>query len=553
MKKTILVIFIFLIGSSVFAQLDLFMPPHPITFGMGGAFTADPAGITSFFYNPAGFASEEGEMTITSATVYALFDPALVPLIEKLLNGAVAIPSPTTSARQSPPTPPGGGIPGGFAGLLPEGLLDLANQLSGVSNWLNELEGAEKTAATSAAVRQLIELDEGLADLLPDPDNAEEIGNLDQQALIEAFVDSPILEENEETQNSNLVEILDAMNEAAAAAAAEEGRAGDYEDIGDSLGTTDGTDWKTSLNSTVKKSRESMPGGSIRLGGLVSVAYAGNGFGVGLFVGADAPLNGKTLLSTKGRVVTNISLAGGFAIPIGPFTIGAQIRPMLLGYTDINPIQALLKKDPALLIQGTVYTGIYVGVDVGALLDLSPFTLGLAIKDILPLPVQWSSYNGFTEYLTGLSQFQPLGTGTVSAEEQKTLYQIPPLKVNFGVKFHPDFATDVIDWKINADIQDVFGFIRYLEYNPHTGDKATLGDGYDFLDYLHVGTELSFLDGLAAVRAGFGDGFLSAGLGLDLWILDINVAGGLSDLRENAQGNLEFKQAGFSIEVALRL
>ena len=611
MKKFFVLVFMLLAVSSVFGQIDPFLPPHPITFGMGGAFTAGAEGLTSFYYNPAGFASEDGEFTAASASAYLFIDRSLVDFVLALLKGQTATPSTSVISRQVIPEgfmlpacaaipedfmfPEDGVIPEDFVipgceelpkaeptkgtepskgtelppGLppLPEGLLELAEQLGGVSKWIEALEGEDRETATKEAIKQVIKIAPELAPVLPDPEKPEEFETFDQEALLAAVIESPILETTPEVDDegepvvdeetgkpvtiSNLAKIIDAVNEAV-----KEGSNGNAPDIEDEEFLDQ--DWKKAVNAAVEKSRDSLPGGSARLGAHASIAYAGNGFGIGLFVGVDGTLGGKTLLAAKGRLLTNITLAGGFAIPLGPFTIGAQLRPSILGYTDINPVTALLGGGtPTVekLLAEAVYTGVHIGVDVGAKLDLDPFTLGLTIKNLIPIPVIWTSTDSFTQYLEGIAQnAQIIGTGVVASEVQETLYQVPPLLFNFGAQFKLDFGDFwfVHGLKVNADFQDIFGFFRYLDL-PLEIDKATLGDReYNLLRHLHLGAELELFGGLLATRVGFGDNFLTAGIGLDLFVVEINAAVGATDLRTTADGVPEFNQVGFSVEAAIR-
>ncbi len=520
MKKLTLLLVLVMIGSAAFTQLDPFMPPNPITFAQGGAFTANAEGMNAFFYNPAGFRHDNGELTLTSVGVYSLIDRSLLDLVLSTTGVASGV------SRQSEL-----GLPPGY-----EELEALAADLVNVSDWYSGLTVDDQQRVIDAAIVEIESIDSELAASLGDT------SNLTQEELIVIVLESPIFEDGADGE-TNLTNILQAMDGATVDVAA-----------GDLTTQLGGVGWETTMDSNARAAKETIPGGEMRIGALAGVAYTGNGIGLGLFINADGSFDGDTILNSKGRFMTSVSLAGGLAIPIGPFTVGAQVRPTILGYTDIYPAELLLGGgDPSAIFGSAVYTGFYLGVDAGALYDLGPFTFGVAVKDILPF-VQWSSYASFDEYLAGLQGGQLLSPEKVASQDG--LYKIPFAKINVGAQFHPNLGplNWIVDPRINVDIHDVLGFFRYInqEQNPLEADKATLGTGYDILELLHIGAEADFLGGLLSARAGFYGDYLTAGIGAHLLFLDINAAVGASDLGETPDGNVAFRQLGLSLEVALR-
>ncbi|AHC14535.1 hypothetical protein [Salinispira pacifica] len=551
MKKTVLLITAFLLVSgAAFAQLDPFMPPNPITFAQGGAFTANAEGMNSFFYNPAGFRHEKGELTLTSVGVYAMLDRAILDLAGAMLGGSPD--GASFSTRQS-----GSELPSELQGL---GLDELFTEVEDVAAWLGEVGDADPDAgdaAVSAALDEIAQMDPSLADDIQDLQTAIENGEeVSTEQLTGAILSSPIFEENEETGNSNLTEIIKAMDKAAGEESAKNGTSVPTAD--DSLG--DG--WEDSVDAAVAEAKESIPSGQMRFGALAGIAYSGNGLGLGLFVNVDGTFNGDTILSTRGRVLSSVTAVGGLSFPVGPFSVGAQLRPTILGYADVNPSQILMQQlgggseseemDIASIVGGAVYSGLYIGLDAGALYDLGPFTFGLTVKDLLPIPVQWSSHESVEQYAAALSGGALLGGEPV--DDASDLYKIPPMKVNVGAQFNPDLGplSWIVDPRVNVDIHDLFGFLRYINEEGVQKDKATYGTSYNFVERLHVGAEAAFLGGLASVRGGFYGDFLNAGLGIHLLFLDINAGVGLSQLEKNAAGEWVFKQLGLSAEVAIR-
>lgn len=550
MKKTVLLITAFLmVSGAAFAQLDPFMPPNPITFAQGGAFTANAEGMNSFFYNPAGFRHEKGELTLTSVGVYAMLDRAILDLAGALLGGDSGEASFSTRQSESE-------LPAELQGLGLEGVF---TEVESVSTWLEDVNTADPEAgdaAISAALDQIATMDPSLADDISELQTAIENGEeVSPEQLAGAIISSPIFEEGE-SGNSNLTEIIKAMDEAATE---------ESDKNGTSVPTADeslGEGWEDSVDAAVAEAKKSIPSGQMRFGALAGIAYSGNGLGIGLFVNVDGTFNGDTILSTRGRVLSSVAAVGGLSLPIGPFSVGAQLRPTILGYADVNPSQILMQQlgggseseemDIASIVGGAVYSGLYIGLDAGALYDLGPFTFGVAVKDLLPIPVQWSSHEGVEQYWAALISGKFLGGDKVT--DASDLYQIPPMKVNVGAQFNPDLGplSWIVDPRVNVDIHDLFGFLRYINEEGVQKDKATYGTSYNFVERLHVGAEAAFLGGLASVRGGFYGDFLSAGLGIHLLFLDINAGVGLSQLEKNEAGEWAFKQLGASVEFAVR-
>jgi hypothetical protein len=77
---TILIIFTFVIGGLWAENIDepAFVPVIPEVMAQGGSFTAVANGFNSLFYNPAGFASEDSDLTILSTTCWAYMNPASI-------------------------------------------------------------------------------------------------------------------------------------------------------------------------------------------------------------------------------------------------------------------------------------------------------------------------------------------------------------------------------------------------------------------------------------------------------------------------------------------
>ena len=550
MRKILLSFLILSVAGFGFAQTDIFFPPNPGAFGQGGAYTANAEGLNAFFYNPAGFA-RDGEFTLLSVNPYAFASGSLIDFAIGLANGSIKLPGSDQSviSRQS-----GDEDSDPFAGLdlealgISEALMD---EFIKVGNFVGEDEDFDMaedmpTILEDEAVQKAFK-DAGISQdtidqLIEDGANAEDPEAYLQEVLV---VVAPVL-----TNPEALTAVLDATVDVAVA----NGASGDPETAYD----------RQVVEKEGKKMADKFPSGNLRAGAMVSIGYVGNGLGFGLFIGADAIFNGANILTTKGRVFNTVTFAAGFAVPIGPLTLGAQVRPTFVGYSTVNPSEffsAMMvgdgtMPDPSALV-GDVYTGFRIGFDVGALFDLGPFTFGAAIKDLIPFQLQ--SVSAFTpeSYGEALASGElPLGPDAGGREltksEMESLYQVPPLKVNVGASFHPDLGgfSNIIDPRVSVDIHDVFGFVRNI------GDNAdeVIQEKTTILNYLNLGAEVKFLR-FASVRAGYAGGVdggaLSAGLGLHLLFLDLNAAVAATNFQSTPDG-VSFKNLGASVELAIR-
>jgi hypothetical protein len=526
-KYLLLIVLLLLLPGVMFAQSDPFLPPTPVTIGQGGAFTANAEGMNSFFYNPAGFA-RDGEFTLLSVTPWVFMDRSLLDFILETTDIVSSEPrSISFDSRQSEEDE--------TVALLEQfGLTDEAmTGLGDIGTWAGDLTPEQQTAAITAIVE-----DEALAQqyedagvsiedikkIVEDPESSEEDFQNALGGVLVTILSNPELLETTLTSASDGAE-----------------QAGAQPIPKDSLAAvTNALDPETNPN---------MPSGNMRVGGQLAMGYVGHGFGLGAFVTADAQFRGKNLFATRGRVINTITLAGGFAIPIGPITLGAQVRPTFMGYSDVNPSKMIqsfqngFDTEALKGLIGDVYTGFRIGVDVGVLWDIGPLTLGAAIKDIIPFKLQRASKYSGEEYIQELATGNlPLGTGMPIGEDED-LYNVPPMKINVGASFHPDLGglSVLLDPRISVDVRDLLGLFRL-------GDEAYLDP--TVWDFINLGAEIKFLR-FASLRAGMYDGYLTLGAGAHLLFLDINAAVAVSEF-DVVDDVAQFKNIGFSLEVAVR-
>lgn len=521
-------------GTLVFAQVDILRPQHPLSFSRGEALTAGAQGMMAFFYNPAAFA-EKNEFNVSSA-LHVSIDSQLAELLVDLVTSS------GTSLY-------------GDAGSLPTELQDLVESLVDVGSWLQEADPNELKAGA-------LKVGEYLENTNPVRSNQFDAGGsgevpLSPESLLIAVLNSQIVEEDQ-NGDSTLTNLIAAIDEGV-----EETGGTSFEEFNRE---NDGPEnWKSVLNAAVRKAKDVLPGGEAHIGIATSISYTGDlggglGLGIGLFANLDGVMKGANFLASRGRLYNTITLAGGVSVPLGPVSVGLMVRPTLIGYTNINPLDVISKgsADVGNLLSNAYYSGIYFGVDAGVLWDVFDdnfLTLGATVKDLLPIPIQWTSTNNAVDYVAGLSAFQLLGPNRVSNPEN--LYQPPPLKVNLGAQLlfqsNEEFWSWLGAFKLNLDVHDLFGFIRHLDYNLIASDIVTYGTGYEIFNFVRLGAEATLLGDILSARIGFGGGFLSFGTGLHLGPFATNIGFGLSDLKADyTGGELRFKQVAVNIEVALR-
>jgi hypothetical protein len=241
-------------------------------------------------------------------------------------------------------------------------------------------------------------------------------------------------------------------------------------------------------------------------GASVGLGWVGKGLGLGLVGGADAYLSGRTLLGATGSVDGQMNAVIGIGVPLnlGPFRlqVGGDVRPYLRMTGDIVGTQLISQMtggddfDPMNL---EVDVGFGLAVDLGATLELGQLvSVGLAIRDLSTKQTYAHSTIGEVLESDGL----PSGDETSYAV-------MPNITVGAAVTPIPTFLRPLIDVTVIAELQDPIKVIR---------------DDSSMWNLFHIGAEAETLGGLIAVRAGLNKGWLSFGAGLDLLIMEVNVA-----------------------------
>jgi hypothetical protein len=293
-----------------------------------------------------------------------------------------------------------------------------------------------------------------------------------------------------------------------------------------------------------------LPTGYLRAGGQIGTGYLGKGIGLGLFANAEAVIDGTNILAATGTAYDTITFVGGFGMTFGNnLHVGLSLRPTILGYSIINAAPliggyfALGTLDLQSIFANSVYFGSGLGIDAGVMWELGPFRLGLSLKDVFGTRINYRT-SSFSDYYQALiTAALPAGT-EIDEATQAGLGRIP-MKVNVGFEFHPNLGVTsyLFDPSVSVDLLDTTSAIRTIR----DGGQVT---GEQILGMLNFGGQINLFRFLA-VRAGYAGGYMSAGVGLDIFFLDINAAIA-GDFRRDESGAWGFTRVGGSVEVALR-
>lgn len=277
------------------------------------------------------------------------------------------------------------------------------------------------------------------------------------------------------------------------------------------------------------------------VGAAFGISYVGSGLGLGLFGVVDFMLSGDSIPGVEGELEVTVGAVGGYAIPFElgglVLTIGGDVRPMVR-------LRAPLKNSVALglvseLVSGNIdvlpmlmgldaYYGSALAVDLGALLDIGPFSIGLSVRDLGGTQFFYSS-------ATVAQQLDSIQSGAFPQGNITDTEFIIPMEISLGAAFHPDLGdfSDIIDPQVHIDLKDPIGVIR---------------DGKSPWMLLHIGGEVRFFN-FINVRAGLNQGFLTLGLGFDIPFMNINIA---TFSRASGIYLLDGQTSGVSIEAAIR-
>lgn len=285
---------------------------------------------------------------------------------------------------------------------------------------------------------------------------------------------------------------------------------------------------------------DQITGGGFGIGFSTGLAWTGKGLGLGVVADVDSYIYGKELFGAEGEATATVGLIGGLAIPFNIFgmklTVGGDVRPMYRAYIPMSNdvvmgLLGSLEGDPlAYLLGQNAYAGVGLGIDLGAMLDIGPFTVGMSIRDLFGTRFSFTS-STMSEIVTAFETGGDL-EGTEIGENE--VYMIP-MEINIGAAFHPDLGgfSFILDPKVHVDLKDPIGVIR---------------DGKSPWTLLHIGAEAKMLRFLS-LRGGFYQGYITGGVGMKLLFLDINAS---FFTLERGRYVSDRPNSGLTLEAALR-
>jgi hypothetical protein len=241
--------------------------------------------------------------------------------------------------------------------------------------------------------------------------------------------------------------------------------------------------------------------------GPLSFGYVGDGLGFGFFNSTGLTFTTQGTVPTVTAILQeNIVFVGGyaFAIPLPPtlrstLDLGVSLKLNTQGdMRMIESISSLLSSSiPDLTtLPLDVYVGI--GVDAGILYTWNKtISVGIVGRNLYA-PALKNSYSALTDF---------------GATPPTLSYGSMPLDLTAGILYSPGLGRlerYITKLKLMLDYSDILDFLTH----PVTSTNP----------FLHVGAgvEMVMLQ-ILSLRAGFDEGYFSAGLGLDLSVFKLNL------------------------------
>jgi hypothetical protein len=248
------------------------------------------------------------------------------------------------------------------------------------------------------------------------------------------------------------------------------------------------------------------------LNGPLSFGYVGNGLGFGFFNASEVSFSTEgTVPTMTASIQEDLAFVGGYAfrIPLpaawkSTLDAGLSLKAMARGSVTLSEsilgiFSLLASPSPATILGQPFVLDVGFGVDAGVLYTWnSMLSFGIVGRDLYA-PVVRNTYLSLTSFTSG-------GTPTIS-------YGLAPLALDAGVSFAPPLgalSAYLSGLKVSLDYTDILDFLTH----PATASNPILHVG--------LGVEAVLLD-ILALRGGLGDGYFSAGLGLNLTAFRLNV------------------------------
>jgi len=512
MRRGLVLLALALVALSAFAQEPIvvfekpFKPMSPVVVGQGGSFTANGFGWDAFFTNPAALAGK-GSLTLVSVTPWVYTTGKMLDFVLSYagLSGTGG-PMGRVSARTvTVQLPPGFELPPDYTGTQEQFEADLGAWLDTTLAELDPEVAALLDGTTVVIPQSWADLDPAAFDTFDE--------SVIQGLVTDFLVENPA--------------VLDALGDQALAGILPPG---------------------------FPESPKLSVGVAAGLGLIVK------GFGLGAATVLDVNVEGVTVMTTRGDATLTVGFMAGYAHEFKfsdsfGLKVGGLLRPMFRVNAPVR-VSALLgglgsDGFDAMGLLDTLYAnyGTGIGIDVGAILGVGPFSVGLSVTDLFDTRFNYQSSSLRTLYETFLAE-QTLPAGS---ELPASVKHVIPMDVRVGAAFHPDLGgfSFLIDPTVHVEIGNFLTLARKAKMAKDAGQDFTVRVG----DIAAFGAEVRLLRFLK-VRAGYYQGAISAGIGAKLLFLDANVAayiapGTGSQLTQDT-GIAELGDVGVTAEFALR-
>ncbi len=273
----------------------------------------------------------------------------------------------------------------------------------------------------------------------------------------------------------------------------------------------------------------------------VGLGYVGKGIGLGLISTVEADAQGKTQLGTEATAYWTLAAPMGYAVDLEPVegykvALGGDIRPMYrlaVGTTAADLLDMVSGEgDVDDLHENPVRTGSAMAFDLGAIFHTGPWRAGFSVRDLFG-----------TEFYYMETQLGALleekGYEDVKAERLKG-YGIPCV-IRLGGAFCPELGIPVLtDLSVHTEYE--------IPIMPRNNEGDHLAPPGTFFTNLNMGGEVELFD-IVSFQGGLTSGYLTGGLGLDFFFIEMSLAGYTEELGPHAGDN---PASGFSMELAIR-
>lgn len=480
MRRGLVMLALVAVALSAFAQESTlvfekpFRPMSPVVVGQGGSFTANGSGWDAFFTNPAALAGK-GSLTLATVTPW-LYSTG------QMLDFAMSYAGIDTSGSLMGSVRPRAivvELPPGF--VPPEGYTGTVEDLEAeLAAWLDEA---------------LAELDPATAELLD--------GTVVTIPASWTEVDLTDLDAIDQTELQGLVQDFLVENPAV------------LEVLGDQA-----------LADILPPGFPAAP--KLRVGVAAGVGLIVKGFGLGMAAIVDADVAGTSVMATSGDATATIGFMAGYAHDFKlsdrmGLKVGGLLRPMFRVNAPLRVSALIGGLGPDgfdyMALLDTLYAnyGTGVGIDLGAIMYVGPFSVGLTVTDLFDTRFNYRS-SDFVTMISTLESQQTLPVGSALPATEK---HVIPMDVRVGAAFHPDLGglSFLIDPTIHAEVANFLPLARKVRQARDEGRDITINVG----DVVAFGAEVRLLRFLK-LRAGYYQGAVSAGIGAKLLFLDANVA-----------------------------